>query len=148
MCLFLYGHYPGILMTGQKGTDTPKFCTPSLGDDRALTLLKQGCANSVVGLELAETRGNSDKSTPLCPYRSAPKGRQQMGRNRFLQKSAVFCGFLRISAVSCVSCVICANLRLPNPLIYRAIGDRERGGSNLRKLEGGVRIFNFRGSLN
>ena len=33
--------------------------------------------------------------------RSAAKRRQQMGENRFLQKSAVFCGFLRKSAVSC-----------------------------------------------
>ena len=34
-----------------------------------------------------------------------------------LRKSAVFCGFLRKSAVSSV---FCANLRLPNLLIYRA----------------------------
>ena len=42
-------------MTGHIGTTTPKF-EPLAGDDRALTLLKQGCANSVVGLELAEPK--------------------------------------------------------------------------------------------
>ena len=47
------GHYPGILMTGHVGTNTPKLY-PLAGDDRPLTLLKRGCANSVVGLELAE----------------------------------------------------------------------------------------------
>ena len=31
-----------------------QICTPLAGDDRRLTLLKRGCANSVVGLELAD----------------------------------------------------------------------------------------------
>ena len=34
-------------------------------------------------------------------FRTAPKGRTANGRSRFLQKSAVFCGFLRKSAASC-----------------------------------------------
>ena len=49
------GHYPGILMTGHVGTTTPKFVPPRW-DSRALTLLKRGCANSVVGLERAEKK--------------------------------------------------------------------------------------------
>ena len=40
-------------MTGHIGTNTPKFVPPRW-DDRALILLKRGCANSVVGLELAD----------------------------------------------------------------------------------------------
>ena len=48
------GHYPGVLMTGHRGTNTPKFVYPLAGDDRALTLLKRGCANWVVGLEHVE----------------------------------------------------------------------------------------------
>ena len=54
VCSYMAGHYPGILMTGHIGTNSPKFVSLS-GDDRALTLLKRGCANSGVGLELAES---------------------------------------------------------------------------------------------
>ena len=50
-------------------------------------------------------------------YRSAPKGRQQVGETGF-------CINLRFSAVSCENlrfpAVFCANLRLPNPSICRA----------------------------
>ena len=45
-------------MTGHIGTKTPKLY-PLAGDDRRLTLLKRGCANSVVGLELADSEKNS-----------------------------------------------------------------------------------------
>ena len=47
------GHYPGHedagVMIGHIGTNTPEFKCPLAGDDRRLTLLKPGCANSVVG---------------------------------------------------------------------------------------------------
>ena len=36
------------------GTNARPNLYPLAGDDRRLTLLKRGCANSVVGLELAE----------------------------------------------------------------------------------------------
>ena len=49
------GHEDAGVMTGHIGTNIPKF-VPVAGDDRRLTLLKRGCANSVVGLELAESR--------------------------------------------------------------------------------------------
>ena len=52
---YMAGHYPGILITGHIGNKHTQICTPSLGDDRALTLLKRGRANSVVGLELADS---------------------------------------------------------------------------------------------
>ena len=54
VCSYMAGHYPGILMTGHIGTNTRPNLDPLAGDDRTLTLLKRGCANSVVGLELAE----------------------------------------------------------------------------------------------
>ena len=46
-CIYSYvaGHYPGIPMTGHIGTNTPNLY-PLAGDDRRLTLLKRGCANS------------------------------------------------------------------------------------------------------
>ena len=47
--------------TGHIGTNTLKFVTmyPIAWDDRRLTLLKRGCANSVVGLELADQEKRS-----------------------------------------------------------------------------------------
>ena len=47
------GHYPGILMSGQKGTNAPKFVPPHWGRPR-FDPTQKGCANSVVGLELAD----------------------------------------------------------------------------------------------
>ena len=52
---------------GNDPPDTNKHTTkfaPLAGDDRRLTLLKRGCANSVVGLELADffRQGGSGKS--------------------------------------------------------------------------------------
>ena len=35
------GHYPGTLMTGHIGTNTPPNLRPLAGDDHALTLLKR-----------------------------------------------------------------------------------------------------------
>ena len=62
-------------------------------------------------------RKNRGKTLKENKFRSAPKGRQQMGETGF-------CKTLRFSAVSCENlrfpAVFCANLRLPNPLIYRA----------------------------
>ena len=40
VCSYMAGHYPGILMTGHIGTNTPKFVTPRRGR-RPLTLLNQ-----------------------------------------------------------------------------------------------------------
>ena len=65
VCSYMAGHYPGILMTGHIGTNTPKF-VPLAGDDCALTLLKRGCASSVVGLELAEQRLDSADLPDPC----------------------------------------------------------------------------------
>ena len=49
-------------MTGHIGTNARPNLYPPAGDDRRLTLLKRGCANSVVGLELAEGKaGNNVK---------------------------------------------------------------------------------------
>ena len=47
------GHEDAGVVTGQKEQTHPNLC-PLTGDDRALTLLKRACANSGVGLELAE----------------------------------------------------------------------------------------------
>ena len=56
VCSYMAGHYPGILMTGHIGTKTHPNLYPLARDDCALTLLKRGCANSVVGVELADKR--------------------------------------------------------------------------------------------
>ena len=48
-------------MTSHIGTNTPNF-VPLAGDDRALIPLKRGCANSVVGLELADFFGSEKES--------------------------------------------------------------------------------------
>ena len=43
------GHEDAEVMTGHIGTNTPKFAPSRFaGDDRPLTLLKQGCAKSGV----------------------------------------------------------------------------------------------------
>ena len=61
VCSYMDGHYSGILMTGHKGTTNTQILYPLAGDDRRLTLFKRGCANSVVGLELADfSLGNED----------------------------------------------------------------------------------------
>ena len=56
VCLFLYGrcHEDAGAMAGHIGTNTRPNLYPLAGDDRSLTLLKRGCANSVVRLELAD----------------------------------------------------------------------------------------------
>ena len=55
-------------MMGHIGTNARPNLYPLAGDDRALTLLKRGCANSVVGLELAEPRkGNGQRRKRLYP---------------------------------------------------------------------------------
>ena len=76
--------------------------------------------------------------------RSAPKGRQQMGETGF-------CKNLRFSAVSCgdlwFPAVFCANLRLPNPLIYRASRKSAKICKNLRKFAFRVRFLPFAVSL-
>ena len=94
---------------------------------------------------------------PICPkhrpaqnvyvywfFRSAPKGRQQMGETGF-------CKNLRFSAVSCENlrfpAVFCANLRLPNPLIYRASRKSAKICKNLRKCAFRVRFLPFAVSL-
>ena len=58
------GHDDAGVATGHIGTNTPKFIPPRWGRPRPLTLLKRGCANSVVGLELADIAG----------YRAMPPG--------------------------------------------------------------------------
>ena len=45
VCSYMATHFPSILMTGHIGTNTPN-SYPLAGDDRPLTLLKRGCANS------------------------------------------------------------------------------------------------------
>ena len=71
-------------------------------------------------------------------FRSAPKGRQQMGETGF-------CENLRFSAVSCENlrfpAVFCANQRLPNPLIYRASRKSAKICKNLRKCAFRVRFL-------
>ena len=66
-CVWSYmaGHEEAGVVTGDTGTNTPKsqICTTLAGDDRALTLLKRGCANSVVGLELAENEKRAQTQT-------------------------------------------------------------------------------------
>ena len=78
------------------------------------------------------------------PYRSAPKGRQQMGETGF-------CKNLRVSAVSSENlrfpAVCCANLRLPNPLIYRASRKSAKICKNLRRCAFRVRFLPFAVSL-
>ena len=77
-------------------------------------------------------------------FRSAPKGRQQMGETGF-------CKNLRFSAVSCENlrfpAVFCANLRLPNPLIYRASRISVKICKNLQKCAFQVRFLPFAVSL-
>ena len=65
-----------------------------------------------------------------CHHRSVPK-----------PVSAKICGFLRKSAV------FCANLRLPNPLIYRAIRKSSKICKNQRKCAFRVRFLPFAVSL-
>ena len=48
------GHEDAWVLTGHIGTNTHPNLYPLAGDDRPLTLLKRGWANSVVGLELAD----------------------------------------------------------------------------------------------
>ena len=45
VCSYMAGDYPGIVMTGHAGTNTPK-SVPLAGDNRRLTLLQRGCAKS------------------------------------------------------------------------------------------------------
>ena len=63
------------------------------------------------------------------------------GTYRFLQKSAVSCENLRFPVV------FCANLRLPNPLIYRARRKSAKICKNLRKCAFRVRFLPFAVSL-
>ena len=76
--------------------------------------------------------------------RSAPQGRQQMGETGF-------CKNLRFPAVSCeilwFPVVFWANLRLPNPLIYRASRKSAKICENLRKCAFRVRFLPFAVSL-
>ena len=76
-------------------------------------------------------------------FRSAPKGRQQMGETGF-------CKNLRFSAVSCENlrfpAVFCVNLRLPNPL-KRASRKSAKICKNLRKCAFRVRFLPFAVSL-
>ena len=51
------------------------------------------------GLEGLSHHWRKEGPDKCFTFRSAPKGETANGRNRFLQKSAVFCGFLRKSAV-------------------------------------------------
>ena len=79
----------------------------------------------------------------LVFFWSASKGRQQMGETGF-------CKNLRFSAVSCENLrfpVFCANLRLPNPLIYRASRKSAKICKNLRKCAFRVRFLPFAVSL-
>ena len=75
VCSYMAGHGDARVVTGHIGTNTPKFVPPRWGRppfDR--TQIKRGCANSVVGLELAESSqafqpGVSKKvlkQTPTC----------------------------------------------------------------------------------
>ena len=57
VCSYMAGVISHQRNDRQIGTNTPKF-GPLAGDDRPLTLLKRGCANSGVGLELAECKYN------------------------------------------------------------------------------------------
>ena len=50
---YMAGHYPGILMTGHIGTNTPKFLPPSLGMT-ALWSYSKGAVQIRVGLELTD----------------------------------------------------------------------------------------------
>ena len=54
VCSYMAGHEDAGVVTGHIGTNTRPNLYPLAGGDRRLTLLKRGCANSVVGLELAE----------------------------------------------------------------------------------------------
>ena len=58
-------------------------------------------------------------------FRSAPKGRQQMGETGFCKNLRKSCENLRFPAVCC------ANLRLPNPLIYRASAENQRKSAKI-----------------
>ena len=58
-------HYPGIRMTDLLGTNTPKFhLYPLGGDDRRLTLLKNGAVRIWVGSELADVPFTLRKRSP------------------------------------------------------------------------------------
>ena len=74
--------------------------------------------------------------------RSAPKGRQQMGETGF-------CKNLRFPAVSCEkSAVFCANLRLPNPLIYTERAENQRKSAKIcENVRFRVRFLPFAVSL-
>ena len=52
VCSYMAGHYPGILMTGHIGTNTPKFGSPRCG--RPFDVLKRG-VQIRVGLEIPDT---------------------------------------------------------------------------------------------
>ena len=82
-CSYMAGHEDAGVMTGHIETNTPKFVPPRW-DHRCLTLLKRGCANSVVGFELAEGRTHFGTETSTInfafhPHSPFPKG-QQIGR--------------------------------------------------------------------
>ena len=60
VCSCMAGHEDAWAMTVHIGTNTRPNLYSLAGDDGPLTLLKRGCANSVVGLELAETPINTE----------------------------------------------------------------------------------------
>ena len=76
VCSYMAGHYPGILMTGHIGTNTPKFVPPRWGRPR-VDPTQTGFVQIWVGLESANHRHSNSKeqlhfftiflSAPKCP---------------------------------------------------------------------------------
>ena len=56
VCSYMASHEDAGVVTGHIGTNTRPNLYPLAGDDSALTLLKRGCANSVVALALADSQ--------------------------------------------------------------------------------------------
>ena len=97
------------------------------------------------------------KKSSWLPPRDQSLKKSREGRKKVPKKgdskwekpvSAKICGFLRFPAKICgFSAVFCANLRLPNPLIYRASRKSAKICKNQRKCAFRVRFLPFAVSL-
>ena len=104
VCSYIDGHEDAGVMIIHIRTNTPKFVVPLAGDDRPLTLLERGCANLVVGLELAGFLGRGLRIRPP-PYRGqTPRNWENrvLGSNKLSLSSAPEKGTLSEKSPSCL----------------------------------------------
>ena len=107
----------------QPNANTPLSVTPFYSSPCSKSRSRAQIAEFPPNRCLAGSDCTSKQVNTLSFSRSAPKGRQQMGETGF-------CKNLRFSAV------FCANLRLPNPLIYRASRKSAKICENVRSGSG------------